>query len=62
MSAEQNDTGNGASAEDRMFVEQATLRPRAEHEEELTDGRRCQGCEDAPLGQHTGPHDWEGTT
>lgn len=20
---------------------------------------RCQGCEDAPLGQHTGPHDWE---
>jgi hypothetical protein len=20
--------------------------------------RRCQGCEDAPLGQHTGPHDW----
>jgi hypothetical protein len=22
-------------------------------------GGRCQGCEDAPLGQHTGPHDWE---
>lgn len=21
--------------------------------------RRCQGCEDAPVGQHTGPHDWE---
>lgn len=20
---------------------------------------RCQGCEDAPTGQHTGPHDWE---
>ncbi len=20
---------------------------------------RCQGCEDAPIGQHTGPHDWE---
>jgi hypothetical protein len=22
-------------------------------------GGRCQGCEDAPVGQHTGPHDWE---
>ncbi len=21
--------------------------------------QRCQGCEDAPLGQHTGPHDYE---
>lgn len=23
---------------------------------------RCQGCEDAPVGQHTGPHDWETPT
>ncbi len=21
--------------------------------------QRCQGCADAPVGQHTGPHDWE---
>jgi len=22
---------------------------------------RCRGCEDAPVGQHTGAHDWEAT-
>lgn len=26
---------------------------------EVVDGARCQGCEIAPIGQHTGPHDWE---